>query len=163
MAQRKRKKTKIRTVTDSAARNAATLSDGCNPELVKGADFDGIFEIPIIRKPKKYIIPDNLVSFSEMSKAGDNPNSRGKAEAYEKALGFNKSNADVLIEQIDSAVRSGSVSPIAIAETEFGTKYKYRIPVKGANGQIKNVMAVYQIDKETQIPRMITNFVEKKK
>jgi hypothetical protein len=39
----------------------------------------------------------------------------------------------------------------------------YRIPVKGANGQIKNVMAVYQIDKETQIPRMITNFVEKKK
>ena len=47
MAQRKRKKTKIRTVTDSAARNAATLSDGCNPELVKGADFDGIFEIPI--------------------------------------------------------------------------------------------------------------------
>ena len=36
MAQRKRKKTKIRTVTDSAARNAATLSDGCNPELVNG-------------------------------------------------------------------------------------------------------------------------------
>ena len=69
MAQRKRKKTKIRTVTDSAARNAATLSDGCNPELVKGADFDGIFEIPIIRKPKKYIIPDNLVPFSKMSKA----------------------------------------------------------------------------------------------
>ena len=69
MAQRKRKKTKIRTVTDSAARNAATLSDGCNPELVKGADFDGIFEIPIIRKSKKYIIPDNLVPFSKMSKA----------------------------------------------------------------------------------------------
>ena len=70
---------------------------------------------------------------------------------------------DVLIDQIDSAVRSGTVSPIAIAEAEFCTKYKYRIPVKGANGQIKNVMAVYQIDKETQIPRMITNFVEKKK
>ena len=69
MAQRKRKKTKIRTVTDSAARNAAALSDDCNPELVKGADFDGIFEIPIIRKPKKYIIPDNLVPFSKMSKA----------------------------------------------------------------------------------------------
>ena len=101
--------------------------------------------------------------FIDYSLDYDNPNSRGKAEAYEKALGFNKSNADVLIEQIDSAVRSGSVSPIAIAETEFGTKYKYRIPVKGANGQIKNVMAVYQIDKETQIPRMITNFVEKKK
>lgn len=51
-----------KTVIDSAARNAATLSDGCNPELVRGADFDGIFEIPIIKKPKKYVIPKNLVS-----------------------------------------------------------------------------------------------------
>ena len=101
--------------------------------------------------------------FTEYSLDYDNPNSKGKAEAYEKALGFNKSNADVLIEQIDSAVRSGSVSPIEIVETEFGTKYKYRSPVKGVNGQIKNVMAVYQIDKGTQIPRMVTNYVERRK
>lgn len=58
-----------KTVVDSAARNAATLSDGCNPELVRGADFDGIFEIPIIKKPKKYVIPKNLVPFSKMDKA----------------------------------------------------------------------------------------------
>ena len=101
--------------------------------------------------------------FTEYSLDYDNPNSRGKAEAYEKALGFNKSNADALIEQIDSAVRSGNVSPIEFVETEFGAKYKYRIPVKGVNGQIKNVMAVYQIDKGTQVPRMITNYVEKRK
>lgn len=101
--------------------------------------------------------------FIEYSLDYDNPNSRGKAEAYEKALGFNKSNADMLIEQIDSDVRNESVSPIEISETEYGTKYKYRIPVKGANGQIKNVIAVYQIDKGTDIPRMITNYVEKKK
>jgi len=31
---RKRKITKKRTVVDSAVRNAASLSDGCNPELV---------------------------------------------------------------------------------------------------------------------------------
>jgi len=30
-------------------------------------------------------------------------------------------------------------------------------------GQIKNVIAVYQIDKGSQIPRMITNYVEKKR
>ena len=47
-------------------------------------------------------------------------------------------------------------------KTEYGTKYKYRIPVKGINGQVKNVIAVYQIDKGTKIPRMITNFVERK-
>ena len=107
-----------------------------------------------ITPPKKFI---------EYSLDYDNPNSRGKAEVYEKALGFNKSNADLLIEQIDSAVKNESVSPIKISETEYGTKYKYSIPVKGVNGQIRNVTAVYQIDKGSEIPRMITNYVEKKK
>ena len=27
----------------------AVITDGCNPELVEGAEFDGILEIPIIR------------------------------------------------------------------------------------------------------------------
>ena len=66
----KRKRTvKKKTVADSAARNAAALTDGCNPEFVIGADFDGIFEIPIIKKPKKIIIPDGLVPFSKIEKA----------------------------------------------------------------------------------------------
>ena len=69
MTQRKRKRAKARTVVDSAARNAAMLSDGCNPEFVKGAEFDGIFEIPIIKKPKKYRIPNQLVPFSKITKA----------------------------------------------------------------------------------------------
>lgn len=67
---RKRRRTaKKRSVVDSAARNAASLTDGCNPEFVKGARFDGIFEIPIIKKPKTYRIPNNLVPFSKMDKA----------------------------------------------------------------------------------------------
>lgn len=66
---RKRRITKKKTVVDSAARNAAKLTDGCNPEFVKGAEFDGIFEIPIIKRPKKIIIPQKLVPFSKMEKA----------------------------------------------------------------------------------------------
>lgn len=66
-----RNKTK-RTVVDSAARNAAALTDGCNPELVAGAEFDGVFEIPFIKKPKRFIIPDNLVPFSKMDKVDGN-------------------------------------------------------------------------------------------
>ena len=100
--------------------------------------------------------------FTEYSLNYDNPNSMGKAEAYEKALGFTKANASILIEQIDTAVKNENVSPVEITNTAYGTKYKYRIPVKGVNGAIKNVIAVYQIDKGTSIPRMITNYVEKK-
>lgn len=66
---RSRKTSRKRSVVDSAARNAAMLTDGCNPELVKGAEFDGIFEIPVIKRPKKIVIPQNLVPFSKMDKA----------------------------------------------------------------------------------------------
>lgn len=65
---RKRKTVKKKSVVDSAARNAAVLSDGCNPGFVKGAEFEGIFEMPIIKKPKKIIIPNKLVPFSKMDK-----------------------------------------------------------------------------------------------
>ena len=54
MATRKRK-TKKKSVVDSAARNAASITDGCNPEFVKGATFDGIFEMPISRNQRKLL------------------------------------------------------------------------------------------------------------
>ena len=101
--------------------------------------------------------------FLEYSLNFDNSNAAGKAEAYKKALGFDKANADSLISQIENAVHEETVSPIDITESEFGTKYKYRIPIKGINGQIKNVIAVYQIDRGTDIQRMITNYVERKR
>ena len=47
---KRRRKPKKKSVVDSAARNAASITDGCNPEFVKGATFDGIFEMPIIKK-----------------------------------------------------------------------------------------------------------------
>jgi len=46
----------------------AVITDGCNPELVEGADFDGLFEIPIIKKPEKIMIPKGVVPFSKMDR-----------------------------------------------------------------------------------------------
>lgn len=68
----------------------AIIDDGCNPELVAGARFDGIFEIPIIEKPKKIIIPDAIVPFSERNKVTD----------FNIAIGYNEMDinfAEVLI------------------------------------------------------------------
>ncbi len=67
MARRRRRRK--RSVVDSAARNTAFITDGCNPELVVGAEFDGVFEIPIIKRPEQIIIPDHLVPFSKLEKA----------------------------------------------------------------------------------------------
>ena len=43
----------------------ANLNDGCNPELVSGAKFDGFLEIPIIEAPNKIIIPSGFTPFSK--------------------------------------------------------------------------------------------------
>lgn len=90
-----------------------------------------------------------------------NKNAIGKAEAYEKGLGYNQSNYHGLINQIHSAVTSG-LSPYQVTVNEYGTKYKYKIRVTGPNGKTKNVIAVYQIDKGFDIPRLITNYLEGK-
>jgi len=136
-------------------------------DLYKGTYGDDVGNIPSevsgISMPnhKNAVTPEE--KFINYSLNPNNPNAKGKAEAYERALGFNRNNAQELIRQIEVAVKNESVSPISISKTEFGAKYKYRIPVKGENGRIKNVIAVYQIDKGSQIPRMITNYVEKKR
>ncbi len=44
----------------------AMITDGCNPELVAGASFDGIFEIPVIKAPDVLRIPKGIVPFSKM-------------------------------------------------------------------------------------------------
>lgn len=62
MATKRKSTRKKKSVVDSAVRNAALLSDGCNPELVKGAEFDGIFEIPIIKKPMEITLITFLMS-----------------------------------------------------------------------------------------------------
>ena len=56
------------TMKTSGVKNAAVITDGCNPELVKGADFDGIFEIPVIKAPEIIAIPKAIVPFSKREK-----------------------------------------------------------------------------------------------
>lgn len=97
--------------------------------------------------------------FNNYSLNPDNPNAKGKAEAYKQGLGYTRENADGLISQVHEYVTSGN-KPYEVSQSEYGTKYKFRIPVTGPNGRTKNVIAVYQIDKGQSIPRMITNYLE---
>lgn len=103
-----------------------------------------------------------LKKFTKYSLDYDNKNAVGKAEAYEKGLGYTKSNASELKNQIHDAVTTGTIKPYDVSQSQYGTKYKYRIPVTGPNGKTKNVIAVYQIDKGSDTPRLITNYLEGK-
>ena len=49
----------------------AILDDGCNPELVAGARFDGLLEIPVIERTSHIYIPPAIVPFTEIGKVTD--------------------------------------------------------------------------------------------
>lgn len=67
----------------------AIIDDGCNPELVRGATFDGILEIPTIKRPKQILLPSGITPFSALSRQTD----------FSEAIGFNEMDvnfADIL-------------------------------------------------------------------
>ncbi|MCD8293811.1 MAG: DUF4417 domain-containing protein [Clostridia bacterium] len=67
----------------------AIVDDGMSSRLIEGADIDGPWGFPIIKKPSQYIIPKNIVPFSRRSKA-----------SHEDAICFHEYDpvfADVLI------------------------------------------------------------------
>lgn len=72
----------------------ATIDDGMNPELVKGADFDGYLGIPMIKKPEQFIIPSDIVPFTK----------RKRTNCSDIAIGFYEMDwefAEVLISPQD--------------------------------------------------------------
>lgn len=79
-----------------------------------------------------------------------------------KIIVYTQTNYRSLVTQIHDAVTSGAATPYQVTESDYGTKYKYRIKVVGPNGKTKNVIAVYQVDKGNNIPRLITNYLEEK-
>ena len=77
-------KKKESTMKTAGVKNAAVITDGCNPELVKGADFDGIFEIPIIKAPEIIAIPKAIVPFSKRDKV--TPSSFAICDYYRRRI-----------------------------------------------------------------------------
>ena len=43
----------------------AGIDDGCESWLVEGARFDGLLEIPVIKRPERIAVPSNMVPFSK--------------------------------------------------------------------------------------------------
>lgn len=104
-----------------------------------------------------------IEKFIKYSLDPTNPNNHGKAEAYKRGLGFDKSNAETLRNLIHQEIISGKYKPYDIEKGKGGIKYKYKIPVTGPNGKTKNVIVVYQIDYGKNNPRMITNYLDKER
>lgn len=50
-------------------RQKANLDDGCNPELLVGAEFVGIWEMPLVHAPQPLVIPEGFTPYSKLDRA----------------------------------------------------------------------------------------------
>jgi hypothetical protein len=62
----------------------AIMDDGMNPEFVAGAIFDGILEIPVIRRPSKLVVPTGITPFSK----------RHRIKEDSEAIGFYENDSE---------------------------------------------------------------------
>ena len=67
------------------AKNKIRINDGFDPVLLQGARFEPMMEMPIIEKPRHYIIPSIMVPFSERCKS---TNENAALMFYEKDENF---------------------------------------------------------------------------
>ena len=90
-----------------------------------------------------------------------NPNSMsggaGKYRAFESALGYNQSNADKLINQINQKVAKSEA--ILGEKDQYGQRFTVDIPIIGENGKTAIVRTGWIQESEADIPRMTTLFV----
>ncbi|WP_185347969.1 DUF6883 domain-containing protein [Listeria immobilis] len=87
----------------------------------------------------------------------EHPVGGSKANWFEKALGFNKSNS----QQLSSQIIFDKSKAVQTAVTEYGTKYSQIIPIKGVNGKVINVEFVW-IKNNDGIVRLVTSIPTKK-
>ena len=84
------------------------IDDGYHPELVEGAEFDGVLKIPIVPAPRRIIVPTGLVPWSKVPYAKE-PGDFGCF--YENDLSFREVLLDISRSQEMLDSRPGWITP----------------------------------------------------
>ena len=85
---------------------------------------------------------------------------KNKAEAFEKALGYNLNNSDKLIENIKN-----NIDKFSAKEKEdlgYGPRYEITMKLLGENNKEANVKTAWIIDKDTKQTRLTSAYVTSK-
>jgi len=108
----------------------------------------------ILPRADKAVIPvDKIINYA-LNPMGD----KNKAIAFEKALGYNVSNADKLINQIYDNINK---YPAILKNTdEYGTRYEIIMDITGVNGKTAKVLTGWIDDHKKSETRLITIHVD---
>lgn len=84
-----------------------------------------------------------------------------KALAFEKALGYNLSNVDKLIENIVNNINDFEAE--RKAKTVYGEQFQIPMELTGENGKTALVMTGWIVDAETDEVRLTSIYIKKRK
>lgn len=91
----------------------------------------------------------------------DSPTGKNKAIAFKKALGYDRSNYQELIQQIREKLPSSNA--IIKAKDEFGERYQVEMELSGPNGKQARVKTGWIILNGEDTPRLTAAYVAKRK
>lgn len=114
------------------------------------------FKRQLLPNVKNAVIPDKKLTEYALNK--NHPIGKHKAIAFEKYLGYNISNKDMLIAEIKSHLK---LTPAKLRDkTEYGQPYEVKMKIKGANGKTAWVKTGWIIDENSDAPRLTSIYVD---
>lgn len=129
-------------------------------------------ESAIINKKKELkkhtlgLMPNAITASTSQNKIqryllnSNHPVGKHKARVINSVLGYHFEIWNVLSDKIFDGIQKTDVSKIV--ETRFGTKYEIHLTVFGEKGRSLVLRTVWQVDKGSNIPRLITITFNKK-
>lgn len=88
----------------------------------------------------------------------EHPVGGNKARVFESALGFNPSNAGILVSRVQQGIISSSAE--LGAYDKFGQRMSVDIPIIGVNGETAIVRTGWMYETDSLVPRMTTIYVK---
>jgi len=86
---------------------------------------------------------------------------KDKATAFHSALGYNKTNSNLLIADILANVDKFEAVPKS--DDGYGMRYEVIMTLKGVNGKTANVLTAWIDDKKADAMRLISAHIDKPK
>ena len=108
-----------------------------------------------------HIDPAKFVAYSMNS---TNPRNQGKWLAFE-AIGYQLHERTLRLEAAENVIQQlinqlPYVQAVIGRTTPYGVRYRVRCRITGPNSQVGTLVTVWQISPNSDVPRLITNWLE---
>jgi hypothetical protein len=107
-------------------------------------------------KLRKYALSSEHVSSVKGKSSG-----KDKALVFEKRLGFNATNCEILQRRILDELPYYEAK--LRIEDEYGQRYEVVLPILGVNGETANIITAWIIGIGTDYPRLVSTYVLKRR